>query len=112
MSTIVLFVKEGESARAKEAEVIEMQRATIAHSLFGESLKSGVGVRGTHWAIGPKGIAYQAGFSAADARMSLLEATKGRRWNLLKASFNVFLFNFSFISVTQTPISPILFQLI
>jgi hypothetical protein len=71
-----------------------------------------LGFVGPHGAIGPKGIAYQAGFSAADTRMSLLEGTKGRRWNLLKASFNVFLFNFSFISVTQTPISLILFQLI
>jgi len=70
------------------------------------------GFGGTHGRITPKGIGCQAGFSAADARASPLVGRKGRRWNLLKASFNVFLFDFSFISVTQTPEDVILFQLI
>jgi hypothetical protein len=68
---------------------------------------------GAHSPIrGAKGMGRQAGFSAADARASPLAGRKGRRWNLLKASFNLFLFDFSFISVTQTPEDAILFQLI
>jgi len=70
------------------------------------------GFGGTHWAIRPKGIGCQAGFSGPDARASPLVGRKGRRWNLLNASFNLFRFDFSFISVTQTPRDVILFQLI
>jgi hypothetical protein len=70
------------------------------------------GFGGTHLLRRLKGIGCQAGLSAADGRASPLVGRKGRRWNLLKASFNLFLFIFSFISVTQTPKAAILFQLI
>jgi hypothetical protein len=52
-----------------------------------------------HWPIRPKGIGCQAGFSVAGTRVSTLVGRKGKRWNLLKASFNLVLFIFSFISV-------------
>jgi hypothetical protein len=70
------------------------------------------GWAGAHWLIRPKGNGCHAGFSALAARVSPLVGRKGRRWNLLKASFNLFLLGFSFISVTQTPEDGILFQLI
>jgi hypothetical protein len=70
------------------------------------------GFGGTHLLSRPKGIGCQPCFSELDARASLLAGRKGRRWNLLKASFNLILFDFSFISVTQTPMTALLFQLI
>ena len=70
------------------------------------------GWEGAHWRMRPKDKGCHAGFSVVAARMSPLVGRKGRRWNLLKASFNLFLFGFSFISVSQTPKNALLFQLI
>jgi hypothetical protein len=68
------------------------------------------GFGGTNLPRSPSGC--HAGFSAPDARASPLVGKNGNRWNLLNASFNLLLFVFSFISVTQTPKTAILFQLI